>query len=260
MQGETPVLPAGWSLSCFEELESTSRTARERVERGEASDGQIIWALSQTGGRGRMGRGWSSPRGNLYQSCLVRAPADPARAAEASFVAAVATARALEILCPASQPRCKWPNDIFCQGAKVSGILLELARGPGEGGEPSPWLIVGIGINLALAPDTPSLYPAAALADFGVEVSPAAALEVLADCLCGWLSVWRTQGFGPVREAWLSRAMGLGEPVEVRLGAGQVLRGHFGGLDTTGRLALTGDDGVTIEHYISAGDVFFQGM
>lgn len=249
-------LPTGWSVVSYPSVESTNKTAREIVERGAAKEGLIVWARAQTDGRGRADRSWQSAPGNLYQSCLIRAPSDIADASQVSFVAAVATAGAIAALCPPSDPLCKWPNDVICQGAKVAGILLEMVpRGKVRSGGES-WLVLGIGVNLCHAPKTGALYPAGALADFGCGVSAPEALSVLAHSLNAWIHRWRTDGFAPIRAAWLDRALGLGQPVTIRVNAGLSYRGLFQGLDETGYLIL--DQGLAGPPLtISAGDVFF---
>ena len=108
-------------LESHEVLESTSSLVKQRAEAGEA-EGLAILALRQSAGRGRQGRGWESPAGNLYLSLLLR-PAVPLRdAPQWSFVAAVALAETLKPLLPeAAQPSLKWPNDLLLQGAKAAG-------------------------------------------------------------------------------------------------------------------------------------------
>ena len=129
-----------------------------------ALDGTVIWAKSQTAGRGRQGRQWQSPEGNLYCSIIVRPAVRAADAAQFSFVTALALGQALSGLLPDSvEMRYKWPNDLLLDARKVAGILLE-SSGGADGG--LDWLVVGAGLNVEEFPRLlPDGYPATSLRD-----------------------------------------------------------------------------------------------
>jgi BirA family transcriptional regulator, biotin operon repressor / biotin---[acetyl-CoA-carboxylase] ligase len=255
-----PLLLEGFALHPLEAVGSTNDEARRLAEAG-APDRTVVWAREQTAGRGRRGRSWASPPGNLYCSVLLR-PACPLRqAAQLSMVAGAALADALRRLGP---PRdlavtLKWPNDVLLGGAKAAGILLE-AGGGGPGGG-CAWLVVGTGVNVASCPPADLLpYPATCLAREGFErPTVEGLLAAYLAALDVWLARWLTQGFAPVRAAWLARAHGLGGAVTLRLvaGAGGELRGRFAGLSEDGALQLSQEDGGL--RRITAGDVFFRG-
>lgn len=251
-------LPPGWSLDHRAAVDSTNALARREILAGRGRDRLILRAERQTAGRGRAGRPWDSPPGNLHVSLMLRsgAEADPARCAEVSFIAAVALADAIEALCPQADPRCKWPNDIICHGGKVAGILLErVVEDAPAGTSPGAWLVLGIGVNLATAPPTEALFPALSLQDLGCGPTADSLLERLAGAVESWLVRWRDEGFAPVRDAWLTRALGLGAAITVRLSPNQSLEGRFEGLDPAGHLILLQSDGH--RRQIAAGDVFF---
>ena len=147
-----PNLPAFFSLEAFDSIGSTNEEALARARAG-APEGTVIWARQQTGGRGRRGRSWSSPPGNLYCSLLLRPAVPPAQAAQLGFVAAVGMAEALLAVLPAERRlSCKWPNDLLIDGAKIAGILPE-AEAAGRNVEA---LVLGMGINVESHPtDTP---------------------------------------------------------------------------------------------------------
>lgn len=132
----------------LEETDSTNLALRRLAEEG-AADGTALWAARQTAGRGRLGRGFSSPEGGLYFSMLLRQSEDPARDLRLTPAAAVAAARALERRCSL---RCgiKWPNDLVCEGKKLCGILCESFAARGE-----RYVALGIGINV----NTPAFPP-----------------------------------------------------------------------------------------------------
>jgi BirA family transcriptional regulator, biotin operon repressor / biotin---[acetyl-CoA-carboxylase] ligase len=249
MSAATPALPPGFCLYRYATLGSTNDEARRLAQAGAAA-GAVVWAAEQTAGRGRRGRAWASPPGNLYLSLLLRPAGSPARAAQLGFVAAVALGEALDRLAgPDLALRFKWPNDVLAGGRKLAGILLESAAG--ADGQ-LDFVIIGLGVNLVSAP--PSLeFPATSLADQGVAgITPAMLIEGFAGDFAAWAGRWEAQGFAPLRAAWLRRAIGLGEAVRVRLDR-LTLDGRFADLDQDGALLLDGADG---RRRIAAGDVF----
>jgi BirA family biotin operon repressor/biotin-[acetyl-CoA-carboxylase] ligase len=242
-------LPAFYSLIALDCIDSTNEEALRRARAG-AGEGTLVWARQQTGGRGRRGRSWSSPPGNLYCSLLLRPAATPAAAAQLGFVTAVALAEALRPVLPVGRRLCcKWPNDLLVDGAKLAGILLE-TEGAGRTVEA---LVLGMGINVESHPaNTP--YRATSLHAAGAEATVEALLESLAERLLHWYRRWQQEGFAPVRERWLDFAEGLGGPIEVRL-EGATLEGRFAALDASGALDLELADGR--HRLVTAGDVFY---
>jgi len=243
-------LPQGWALVAFDSLGSTNATARDLAEGG-AGAGTVVWARRQEAGRGRWRRHWHSPEGNLYCSTILR-PAVPAIAAgQLTFVAALALVDALAALAPALEPGLKWPNDVLAGGRKISGILLESNVTP-DGG--LPWVVAGVGLNLVSHPDGTPFPATDLLAETGRTVTPEAALEAYAAALDRWVRHWGRDGFPPVRQAWLDRAVGIGGLVTVRLEPEELV-GRFVGLDGEGALELETAPGQ--RRLITAGDVFF---
>lgn len=208
---------------------------------GGADEGLWLRADRQADGRGRQGRAWASPAGNLYASTLVRLrPGDPPPATLA-LVAAVALAEVVSSL--TGEVTIKWPNDLLLGGAKLSGILLERA---GEA------VVIGIGVNLAHHPDLPD-RPATSLAAHDVGIGPERFLLLLAETFARWLADWR-RGLAAIRTAWLARAHPVGTPLTARLPDGANATGTFDGLSADGALTLRlADGGVRVIH---AADVF----
>ncbi|MDB5427903.1 MAG: biotin protein ligase, partial [Phenylobacterium sp.] len=237
-------------IEAHEELDSTNAEARRRAEGGE---GGPVWitAAVQTAGRGRRGRAWSTERGNLAATLLMVTDAPPVEAAQVSFVAALAAADLADTCLGEGVARLKWPNDVLVHGRKAVGILVESGARP----DGRLWLAVGIGVNLAHAPQNVE-RPATAFAEHmaGQPPEPLAALDVLATRFEAWRQAWTTQGFAPIAAAWTARALGLGQVCEARL-PNRTLTGVAEGLDLDGALRLRLDDG-TCER-ITAGDVFF---
>ncbi len=206
-------------------------------------EGVWLRAGRQTGGRGRQGRAWSSPEGNLYASTLVRIrPTDPP-AATLALVAAVALEETVSAYAP-GMALLKWPNDLLIDGAKLSGILLERA---GDA------VVIGIGVNLAHHPvDTDRV--ATSLSRYNIAVAPEDFVETLAEAFARWIERWRGEGIDIVRRRWVEHAHRPGSPLTARLPDGSSIDGLFDGLDGEGALILRLADGT--RRVIHAGDVF----
>lgn len=222
-----------------------------RARSGEPA-GLVVTAAEQTAGRGRHGRSWSSPPGNLYASLLLRPDLAMAEAGGLALLVAVALAEAVEALAPGlARIGLKWPNDLVLGEAKLAGILLEGEAAPGGR---CAFLVAGCGVNLVAAPHDLD-RPTVALADLpGVAVpAPAALLDRFLAGLGRALDEHARLGLGPARSRWLARAHGLGRRVTVRPGEGPI-SGIFTGLDERGALLLRVDDGRTVT--VTAGEVF----
>lgn len=215
-----------------------------RMAREGAAEGSWLRAETQSDGKGRGGREWVSPRGNLYTTALVRLlPGDP-HPASLALVSAIALHETASAYARSTLLMLKWPNDLLHQGAKLAGILLE---------RESDAVAVGIGVNLAHHPDLPD-RPATSIAMLGAGApEPGMFLHDLAASFARWLGRWRSEGIGVIRNEWLSRAHPIGTALSVHLPE-HVLEGLFEGLDETGslRLRLAGGE-VRVVH---AGDVF----
>ena len=242
--------PEGYDRLHFESIGSTNDEAR-KLAVTHPSKPVWIYADMQTAGRGRRGRTWVSPAGNLSATLLID-PGKPVReCAQLSFVAALASSDTVSHFARHAEVRVKWPNDVLAGGKKLSGILLESAS---TGNEPPAWLAIGVGINLAhFPPDTE--FPATSLAAIGEGVpTHHNAMAVLAGSFAKWYDIWRAQGFLPIRDVWLSRASHLGSRIRARL-QNEETAGVFEGIDETGALILRETQDRT--RIIAAGEVFF---
>jgi BirA family transcriptional regulator, biotin operon repressor / biotin---[acetyl-CoA-carboxylase] ligase len=202
-----------------------------------APEGLWLRAERQTGGRGRQGRPWVSPPGNLYASTLVRLrPTDPA-ASTLALVAAVALHDALAV--GRVKISIKWPNDLMAGQAKLAGILLERSADA---------VIIGFGANLAHHPDGLDRPVTSLKALTGTTPEAGAFAEQLAETFARRLGEWR-RGLSAIRNAWLA----AGHPVGTMLSTPEG-KGLFDGLDDSGALRLRLGDGTI--RTIHAGDVF----
>lgn len=227
-----------WRLRVHEVLPSTSDLCRALAASGEPA-GFAALARRQTAGRGSRGRDWESPAGNLYLSVLLR-PRERARdAAQWSLLAGVALVETLAVYLPdPSALRLKWPNDVLLRGRKLAGILVDSSA---DADGMVEWLVIGLGANLAQAPEVPG-RAVACLADIAAPPAPEEVAERLLARLAHWQAVRAANGFAPIRAAWLSRAPEPGSPVTLRLGQTQ-LAGAFAGLGDDGALLLTTESG-----------------
>lgn len=236
------------------EIDSTNEACRRRALRGEPA-GLVIRADLQTKGRGRRGRSWVSPPGNLYTSILLRPLRPMAEVATLGFVAVVALGDAIApLLPPAVALRHKWPNDLLLDGAKVSGILLE-TQGAEQGAE--GFVVLGMGVNIVSHPSgTP--YPVTDLQEAGAApIGPRTLLDRLLAAFAPLYNAWEASGFAAIEPLWRRRALGIGQSIEIRL-QDTALQGVFRDLDRDGALRLALADGS--ERRISAGDVYFPGQ
>ena len=231
-----------WRIHKLESTASTNDDVRHAAEAGEA-EGLVVVAERQSSGRGRQGRVWESPVGNLYCSVLLRPKNMPRVAGVYSFVAALAVCDTVKAFLPTSGIALKWPNDVLVNGKKISGILLEVAADA---------LIVGVGLNVRHVPEN-TLYPATSLE---LESGHAVSLSELLDCFLArmehWYTVMQEKGFAPVRHAWLAHAQKGDLTARLPL---ETVQGRFVDIDETGCLRLLLADGA--ERSISTGDVFF---
>lgn len=228
-------------------VEQTASTNEDMLAdaRDGAPEGAWLRAISQTAGRGRMGRRWDSPAGNLLASTLVRLqPNDPSPATLA-LVAVVALHDVAIAYAPGVPFMIKWPNDLMADGAKIAGILLERADNA---------VVVGIGVNLAWHPEGLE-RPVSSFASLtGHAPDPGEFCTDLAEAFARWLGRWRNEGIGAVTRAWEEHAHAPGTALIANLADGESLSGLFGGLDIDGALKLRLADGTT--RVIHAGDVF----
>jgi BirA family biotin operon repressor/biotin-[acetyl-CoA-carboxylase] ligase len=258
MQLDPIAVKAGLRLESLGTTGSTNAEARLRAQQG---DGGPLWitATTQTQGRGRHGRTWFSPPGNLYASLLLRDPSPFGHAPQLAFVAALALrdAVALEANGLAPQLKFKWPNDVLLDGCKCAGILIEGEATPDTEAEKRFIVVIGTGVNCSSHPpaaDGGIGFPATDLRAHGAAITPGQLFQRLSATMCRRLTQWdRGRGFPAILGDWLSHARGIGEPIAVRNGDAE-LQGRFIGLDQSGRLVLERADGGITK--IVAGDVF----
>ena len=230
-----------WTTRFYDELLSTQDAAIAAAQAGEPGQIAII-AGRQTAGRGRGGRPWQAPEGNLNLSLLLRPGAIPLHAAAWSLLAGVAVHDAVAKHLPnAERLTLKWPNDLMFGGAKLAGVLIDSALTPSG---MIDWLVIGIGVNIAEAPALPD-RATTCLARAGGTPAP----TELARGIMDQIDHWREAGPAATRAAWLTRAHPVGTRLRVHDGA-RLVEGIFVGLAEDGSLMLRNEPAIT------SGDVF----
>ena len=240
-------------------LIETASTNAEAMVRALAGAPTPFWvtAESQTAGKGRSGRAWQSPVGNLYASLALSLTCDRATAVQLSLVAGVAAHATLSRAIKPSQLTLKWPNDLMVGQAKLGGILIETTAT-----HQGLIAIVGFGLNLVSAPILDR--PTTDMATLGAQLAAVTVLSDLALALDEVVAIWdEGRDFAAIRSRWLAASTPLGSPMTVstRVGAKEgeagFIRGTFAGLDGEGALLLAHPSG-QIDR-ISFGDVTVGG-
>jgi BirA family biotin operon repressor/biotin-[acetyl-CoA-carboxylase] ligase len=230
-------------LEHLAEVGSTSDRLKDRAREG-APELSVVAADVQRSGRGRQGRTWASPRGNLYVSVLLR---PPARAAGLIPLAAgVAVCEALASF--GVSARLKWPNDVLVGEKKIAGILAEASSGQASGaalaGAPMSvdWVVLGLGLNLDDGPGLPAEATSVRALTGRVVPTAAAAAAVLLRVRVWYRSLARGASAAVV-DAWRERAVPWwGCLVEATAGERRV-RGVAKDVDDEGALVLETETG-----------------
>jgi BirA family transcriptional regulator, biotin operon repressor / biotin---[acetyl-CoA-carboxylase] ligase len=251
-----------YRLEAFDSVGSTNALALDRARSG---DPGRLWlaARRQEQGRGRRGRAWATPEGNLAATLLMVSNVPPPLAATLGFVAGLSLAVSLEAVAPAvrlsfaadgmgarNRFELKWPNDVLSGGGKIAGILLEsLLLDNGRLA-----IAIGFGVNVVAHPaDTP--YPATSLRVLGSSATTETLFAALSDAWVENAARWdQGRGLASIRRLWLARAAGLGGEVAVRID-GAVVRGTFETIDEDCGFVIRASDGGRVR--VMAGDVHF---
>lgn len=247
----------GRRLVAYAEVDSTNRAAMHDPA---LPHGAVVYAFRQTGGRGRLGRAWTTPAGSIPFSVVLEPPLAPQRAQALTVAAAVGLARGIEAACGLAAD-IKWPNDLLWRGRKLAGILTEARSDPDR----ILRAVVGIGLN---ANTPPGAFPpevgrnAVSLAEAaGAPLDPTGLLRAV---LAGLEAAFDAAlapgpaGVAGLLEAYRARCVTLGRAVTVSERAGGApWTGTADRVDELGALWVRRADGRTVPVY--AGDVTLSG-
>jgi len=231
----------GRTFYYYEQVGSTNQVAKELAEKG-APEGTAIVAEEQTGGRGRLGRGWLSPAGKgIWLSLILRPRVAPWQIPQLSLLAAVGVVSAIEES-TGLKVGIKWPNDILSSGKKLCGILTEMRAEV----EIIQYVILGIGLNVNLDiedfPEDLRPLSTSLKIELGKEVPRLPLLKSLLYHLEKGYEVWEKEGFSSIRESWKKANVTLGRPVRIEAGR-KVFEGVAVDIDEEGGLWVKGADG-----------------
>ena len=244
----------GHPVHVYQQIGSTNDEARRLAQAG-APEGLLVVAEEQSAGRGRAGRRWITPAGGALAFSLVLRPAAPvAQAARLTMIAGLAVCEAIEQTVGV-RATLKWPNDILLDGQKTGGILVEAVTTAGdEAGGRLEYAIVGIGVNVAAAPEPEQVgFPATALqARAGRPVDRLQLVRAILRRLEAHYPAVTAADPHPLHSAWSARLAWLGEPVVALTAAGEYA-GRAEGTDPDGALVIRLETGERVR--VMAGDV-----
>lgn len=228
----------------LDETTSTNDDAKRGAKEG-AAHGTVWVAESQTGGRGRQGRTWVSPRGeNLLFSVLLRVSCTPTRVPLVALVAGLAVRDAIANVLPDRDVLVKWPNDVLASGKKIAGILVESAIA----GTKVEYVVVGIGINVHTRSFPDELAPiATSIALEGARASRSALLEDVVQRLDHDVEHVVHRGLGLVHGRLTKYDALRGQELDLEGG------GVAEGIDLDGRLLVRKPDGTLVR--LASGEV-----
>ena len=241
--------------AAFLQVAITGSTNEDLLARARSGASGPLWlrADRQSAGRGRLGRSWASPAGNLHLSLLLTEPAAELRfLPQLAHVAAVALADAVVTLTGQSGAfHLKWPNDLLHGSAKVAGILVEGTHTP----QGQTACVVGWGVNCIHHPESLPYQTMDLSAACGRPISAGALAAALRGSMNEALTTWNGgRNYVAIRDAWLRHGIPIGRPVTVTAPAG-VLSGLYDGLDDSGRFLLRTSKGLLA---VEAGDIELQ--
>jgi len=253
---------AGRGEICYaQEMDSTNIRAKQMAYNG-APHGSLAVCELQTAGRGRLKRGWETPAGEALMQSLVLRPSLPTERAQlCTLAAAVASAQAIQEVCPRLKPGIKWPNDVILNGKKCVGILSELSADL----DGLQFIVPGVGINVNQTAFSGELRDKATsmLIELRRE-DPNAAPICRRRVLCAYLKhmenaidALEREGLNGILPEYLRRSVTLGEQVRV-IGMNVDFVGVAQRLDETGALIVKDDAGV--ERRVLSGDVSVRGL
>lgn len=243
----------GSEILYFDRLGSTNDEAMELASSG-ASEGTVVIAEEQTKGKGRLGRGWISPKGQgIWFSTVLRPDALPSETALITLMAAVAVAKAIEAG-TGLKVEIKWPNDILIKGKKVAGILTEMSAELDK----VHYIVVGIGINVNIEsgsfPEELRETATSLKKETGKKVDRVKLFCAVLEELERFYQHYQAGNRGEILAGWKEYSSTIGKRVKAMVG-NEVIESVVEGVDDKGRLLLRLSDGSL--HQLTAGEVTY---
>jgi BirA family biotin operon repressor/biotin-[acetyl-CoA-carboxylase] ligase len=227
-----------YQITTLASVGSTNDEAKRLAQEG-APEGTVVVATVQTAGRGRRGKVWASPAGNLFLSVVLRPPIAPSGAPPLSPALGLAVALAIEEVAPLAA-ELKWPNDVMVGGRKVAGILTESVVLGGK----LVAVIAGFGINVgAELPPELSGIGTTLSREAGRNVRKEEIQDALLASIAGIYRRFLGTGFASIRSEWEDRDRLNGRTVAIDAGT-RTVRGIARGISDDGALRIETSQGV----------------
>lgn len=229
-----------YKVYTYDQVESSNDEAKRLYTENPGTDLLVI-AKSQIKGRGRRGRRWYSPPGNLYMTFTKTPPVNPVSLGQISLVVGLALHKVIrKIVADKAAVALKWPNDILLNKMKVGGILVETEQFPNQN---HLTCIIGVGVNFLSSPEM-VIFPACSLYEFTKDLPDFETFT--SDFLKEFdalYDIWIKDGFEQIRAEWLMVSYGLGKPVSARAENGFEVYGRFLTLSLDGAVVICDDEG-----------------
>jgi BirA family biotin operon repressor/biotin-[acetyl-CoA-carboxylase] ligase len=236
----------------FDSIDSTQNQALKMAD-DPANNGAIIIAAKQTGGKGRSGRKWISPKGGIWFSIILQPKFDISITTLFPIASALALSNAIEKTFKIS-PELKWPNDLTIKGKKLAGILVDASLESNR----IENLVLGIGINFDVdvkhiektLKGSPNFYGVASLSEQKKKIKPIQLIQTFLIELEKIYSLLNTKQTKKIISEWTKRSSTIGKNVEINTRDGKI-KGKAVKIDEDGALVLDNDK----NNRIIAGDV-----
>ena len=219
-----------FDIQYFDTVESTMDSARESLIHG-----RVIQAGEQTGGRGRRGNQWTSPKGNLYQSIILKPNVAKKHWGQLSFVISVALGQSCAKI-GLNNYQLKWPNDVLINDKKLAGILIEIT---------DEYAVIGTGVNIGECPNDRikiNEFYNITVNDFR---------DIFLAEIERYFAMWQSEGFDPIRVLWMKHAYKHGQEIKAKKD-NDYISGIFHNIDSEGVLLLKSLDNNNITNITSS--------
>ena len=240
----------GRTIHYFRQVASTNDIAKELAAKG-AREGTVIVTEAQTHGRGRLGREWTSPKGGIYLSIILRPKISPKDTPKLTLTTSVSVARAINRLYDL-KAQIKWPNDIQIHGKKVCGILTEATTR----GKNTDFVVIGIGVNanidLTSLPKSLRGSTTSLKKELQRKIEREQFLSALLNELESYYNAFAQEKFDSILKEWRSLCSHLGSHVKIT-SFDETFEGLAVDVDENGALLVRLKDGTT--RRVVSGDV-----
>lgn len=237
----------------FDSVDSTQNQALEMADEHE-NEGAVIIAEKQTGGKGRSGRKWASPKGGIWLSLILHPKFDISITTLFPIASALALSKSIERVFEIS-PELKWPNDLTIKGKKIAGMLVDVSLESNR----IEKLVLGVGINFdvdakeieKMLKNTPNFYGVASLGNYNKEVKATHLVQVFFSELEKIYELLNKKNTKKIISEWTKRSSTIGKEVEIDTTNGKI-KGKATKIEEDGSLVISNNNKIT---KIIAGDV-----